>query len=32
VEAHPQAIRRKLNLKTANELNHAAVQWVLENG
>jgi DNA-binding NarL/FixJ family response regulator len=32
VEAHRQAIRRKLNLKTAGELNRAAVQWVLENG
>ena len=32
VEAHRQAIRRKLNLKTASELNRAAAQWVLENG
>lgn len=32
VEAHRQAVRHKLNLKTASELNRAAVQWVLENG
>jgi DNA-binding NarL/FixJ family response regulator len=32
VEAHRQAIKRKLNLKTAAELNRAAVQWMLENG
>jgi DNA-binding NarL/FixJ family response regulator len=32
VEAHRQAIRRKLNLKTASELNRVAVQWVLEYG
>ena len=32
VEAHRQAIKRKLNLKTAGELNVAAIQWVLENG
>jgi DNA-binding NarL/FixJ family response regulator len=32
VEAHRQAIKRKLNLKTASELNRAAVQWMLENG
>jgi hypothetical protein len=32
VEAHRQAIKRKLNLKTAGELNRAAVQWMLENG
>jgi DNA-binding NarL/FixJ family response regulator len=31
VEAHRQAIKHKLNLKTANELNRAAVQWMLEN-
>ena len=30
VEAHRQAIKRKLNLKTASELNRAAVQWMLE--
>ncbi len=32
VEAHRQAIKRKLNLHTAAELNRAAVQWVLGNG
>ena len=32
VEAHRQAIKRKLNLKTAGELNCAAAQWMLENG
>ncbi len=32
VEAHRQAIKRKLNLKTAGELNRAAMQWMLENG
>ena len=32
VEAHRKAIKRKLNLKTASELNRAAVQWMLENG
>jgi DNA-binding NarL/FixJ family response regulator len=32
VEAHRQAIRRKMHLKSASELNRAAVQWVLENG
>ena len=32
VDAHRQAIKRKLNLKTASELNCAAVQWMLENG
>ena len=32
VEAHRQAIKRKLDLKTAGELNCAAAQWVLENG
>jgi DNA-binding NarL/FixJ family response regulator len=32
IEAHRKAIKRKLNLKTANELNRAAVQWMLENG
>lgn len=32
VEAHRQAIKRKLNLKTATELTRAAVQWMLENG
>ncbi|MBM4091224.1 MAG: response regulator transcription factor [Planctomycetes bacterium] len=32
VEAHRQAIRRKLNAKNASELNRAAAQWVLENG
>ena len=32
VEAHRQSIRRKLNLKTASELNRVAVQWVLEYG
>ena len=31
VEAHRQAIKRKLNLKTAAELNRAAVLWVQEN-
>jgi DNA-binding NarL/FixJ family response regulator len=32
VEAHRQAIKRKLGLKTAAELNRAAVQWALESG
>jgi DNA-binding NarL/FixJ family response regulator len=32
VEAHRQAIKRKLGLKTAAELNRAAVQWTLESG
>lgn len=32
VEAHRQAVKRKLNLKTAGELNRAAVQWTLERG
>ena len=32
VESHRQSIKRKLNLKTANELNRAAMQWTLENG
>ena len=32
VEAHRQAIKRKLNLKTAGELIRAAAQWVLQNG
>jgi DNA-binding NarL/FixJ family response regulator len=32
VEAHRQAIKHKLSLKTASELNREAVQWTLENG
>lgn len=32
VEAHRQAIKRKLNVKTSSELNCAAVQWMLEHG
>ena len=32
VEAHRQAIKRKLGLKTAAELNRSAVQWMLESG
>lgn len=32
VEAHRQAIKRKLNLKTAGELNRTASQWILDNG
>jgi DNA-binding NarL/FixJ family response regulator len=32
VEAHRQAIKRKLSLKTAGELNRAAAQWMLETG
>jgi len=32
VEAHRQAIKRKLRLRTAAELNRSAVQWMLENG
>ncbi len=32
VEAHRQAIKRKLNLKTSGELNRAALQWMLVNG
>jgi len=31
VESHRERIKNKLNLETANELNRAAVQWVLEN-
>jgi DNA-binding NarL/FixJ family response regulator len=32
VESHREKIKRKLALKTASELNRAAVQWMLENG
>ena len=32
VESHREKIKAKLGLKTAAELNRAAVQWVLENG
>jgi len=32
VESHREKIKNKLGLKTAGELNRAAVQWVLENG
>ncbi|MCC6127500.1 MAG: response regulator transcription factor [Pirellulales bacterium] len=32
VEAHRQHIKRKLNLKSAADLNRAAAQWMLENG
>jgi DNA-binding NarL/FixJ family response regulator len=32
VESHREKIKQKLNLKTASELNRAAVQWMLENG
>ena len=32
VESHRQKIKGKLALKTAGELNRAAVQWMLENG
>jgi DNA-binding NarL/FixJ family response regulator len=32
VDAHRQAIKRKLNLNTASQLSCAAVQWMLENG
>ena len=32
VESHREKIKDKLNLKTASELNRAAVQWMLENG
>jgi DNA-binding CsgD family transcriptional regulator len=32
VESHREKIKIKLGLKTAGELNRAAVQWVLENG
>jgi DNA-binding NarL/FixJ family response regulator len=32
IDAHRQAIKRKLNLRTASQLNTAAVQWMLENG
>ncbi len=32
VESHHQTIKDKLALKTASELNRAAVQWTLENG
>ena len=32
VEAHRQAVKRKLKLKTAGQLNRAAAQWMLEHG
>jgi hypothetical protein len=32
VESHREKIKYKLALKTAGELNRAAVQWLLENG
>jgi DNA-binding NarL/FixJ family response regulator len=32
VESHRQKIKDKLGLKTAGDLNRAAVQWMLENG
>jgi DNA-binding NarL/FixJ family response regulator len=32
VESHREKIKDKLTLKTAGELNRAAVQWMLENG
>jgi DNA-binding NarL/FixJ family response regulator len=32
VEAHRQAIKRKLKLRNAAELHREAVQWMLENG
>jgi DNA-binding NarL/FixJ family response regulator len=32
VESHREKIKDKLALKTAGELNRAAVQWMLENG
>ena len=32
VESHREKIKDKLALKSAGELNRAAVQWVLENG
>lgn len=32
IDSHRDNIKRKLNLRTAGELNRAAVQWVLENG
>jgi DNA-binding NarL/FixJ family response regulator len=32
IESHRQKIKDKLVLKTAGELNRAAVQWMLENG
>jgi DNA-binding CsgD family transcriptional regulator len=32
VESHREKIKAKLALKTAAELNRAAVQWTLENG
>jgi DNA-binding NarL/FixJ family response regulator len=32
VETHREKIKQKLNLKSSNELNRRAVQWVLERG
>jgi len=32
VETHREKIKQKLNLKSSAELNHRAVQWVLERG
>ena len=32
VESHRRKIKDKLTLKTAGELNRAAVQWMLDNG
>jgi DNA-binding CsgD family transcriptional regulator len=32
VESHREKIKDKLALKTAGELNRAAVQWMLKNG
>ena len=32
VESHRKAIKRKLNLRTAGELNREAAQWTLKNG
>lgn len=32
VDSHRENIKRKLALKNAGELTHAAVQWVMENG
>ena len=32
VETHREKIKAKLDLKSASELNRAAVQWILEQG
>jgi len=32
IDSHREKIKRKLNVKTANELHREATQWMLENG